>query len=43
MKNQQLSEDFSTIIADSDPIEIMKKRNRGQYIQSGRQQFDCNS
>ena len=42
IKKQTLSE-FSTIIADSDLNEIMKKRNRGLNVKICRQRFDSNS
>ena len=34
---------FSNIIADSDLDDIMKKRNRGQFVKISRQRFDSNS
>ena len=43
IKKQTLSEIFSTIIADSDLNEIMKKRNPGLYVKISRQRFDSNS
>ena len=43
IKKQPLSEVFSTIIADSDLNDIMKKRNRGQFVKISRQRFDSNS
>ena len=43
MKKQTLSEVFSTIIADSDLNEIMKKRNHGMYVKISRQRLDSNS
>ena len=42
-KNQPISEVFSSIIADSDPNAIMRKRNCAQYVQAGRQRLDSNS
>ena len=43
IKKQTLSEVLSTIIADSDLNEIMKKRNRGLYVKIIRQRFHSNS
>ena len=43
IKKQPLSEIFSTIIADSYLNDIMKKRNRGQFVKISRQRFDSNS
>ena len=43
IKKQPLSEVFSTIIADSDLNDIMKKSNRGQFVKISRQKFDSNS
>ena len=43
IKKQLLSEVFSTIIADSDLNDIMKKRNLGQFVKISRQRFNSNS
>ena len=43
IKKQPLSEVFSTIIVDSDLNDIMKKRNRGQFVKISRQRFDSSS